>query len=68
MYTNGLGLRVIERVKAAHYTTVMKWVRAVGTKLPDAYAPEETFSVHLPQVTTALPQVKPAPKPASARI
>ena len=45
MYTNGLGFRAIERVKGVHHTTIIKWVRAVGSKLPDAYEPDSTPQV-----------------------
>ncbi len=40
MYVNGMGFRGIERVKGVHHTTVINWVKQVGKKLPDAYAPE----------------------------
>ena len=40
MVVNGMGFRGIERVKGVHHTTVITWVRQVGEKLPDAYAPE----------------------------
>jgi transposase-like protein len=40
MYVNGLGFRAIERVKGVHHTTVITWVRQVGSRLPDAYDPE----------------------------
>jgi transposase-like protein len=40
MYVNGMGFRGIERVKGVHHTTVITWVRQVGTQLPDAYDPE----------------------------
>jgi len=45
MYTNGLGFRAIERVNGVHHTTVMTWVKQVGERLPDAYAPETTPEV-----------------------
>jgi hypothetical protein len=40
MYVNGMGFRGIERVTGVHHTTVINWVRLVGDRLPDAYAPE----------------------------
>jgi hypothetical protein len=40
MYVNGSGFRAIERVKGVHHTTVITWVKQVGTLLPDAYEPE----------------------------
>ena len=40
MYVNGMGLRGIERVKGAHHTTVMNWIKQVGKLLPDVYDPE----------------------------
>ena len=45
MYVNGLGFRAIGRVKDVHHTTVMNWVWAVGTNLPDAYEPDKTPEV-----------------------
>ena len=45
MYVNGLGFRAIGRVKDVHHTTVMNWVRAVGTNLPDVYKPDKTPKV-----------------------
>ena len=41
MSVNGMGFRGIERVTDIHHTTVIHWVRQVGERLPDAYAPEE---------------------------
>jgi transposase-like protein len=40
MYLNGMGLRGIERVKGVHHTTVITWIKKVGTLLPDSYAPD----------------------------
>jgi transposase-like protein len=40
MYVNGMGFRAIERVKGVHHTTVIDWVKQVGSLLPDAYAPD----------------------------
>lgn len=40
MYVNKSPFRAIERVKGVHHTTVITWVKAVGERLPDAYAPE----------------------------
>lgn len=45
MYVNGSGFRAIERVKGVHHTTVITWVKQVGERLPDAYAPETTPEV-----------------------
>jgi transposase-like protein len=39
MDVNGMGFRGIERVTGVHHTTIITWVKQVGTKLPDAYAP-----------------------------
>ena len=36
LYTNGLGLRAIERVSGVHHTTVINWVKQSGQLLPDA--------------------------------
>ena len=36
MYVNGLGFRAIERVKGVHHTTVINWVKQVGSFLSDA--------------------------------
>ncbi|MEH2410988.1 IS1 family transposase [Nostoc sp.] len=33
MYVNGLGFRAIERVKKVHHTTVINWVREVGSAI-----------------------------------
>jgi hypothetical protein len=40
MYVNGMGFRAIERVKNVHHTTIINWVKQVGTLLPDFYNPE----------------------------
>jgi len=40
MYVNGMGFRGIERVTGVHHTTVINWVKRVGERLPDAYAPQ----------------------------
>jgi len=45
MYVNGMGLRGISRVKKVHHTTIINWIKQVGTLLPDSYSPEE-----IPQV------------------
>ncbi|MEL6402546.1 MAG: IS1 family transposase [Cyanobacteria bacterium J06626_4] len=37
---NGLGFRAIERVTGVHHTTVITWVKQIGTLLSDAYDPE----------------------------
>lgn len=41
MYVNGMGFRGIERVKGVHHTTVITWVKQIGSLLPDAYDPEQ---------------------------
>ncbi len=40
MYVNGMGFRGIERDKEVHHTSVIYWLKQVGTNLPNAYAPE----------------------------
>ena len=45
LYVNGLGFRAIERVTGVHHTTVICWVKQLGTKLDDAPAVSE-----IPQV------------------
>lgn len=41
LYVNGLGFRAIERVTDVHHTTVIHWVKQLGTQLDDApEAPE----------------------------
>ncbi len=45
LYVNGMGFRGIERVKKAHHTTVISWVKQVGERLPDAYIPETRVAV-----------------------
>ena len=40
MYVNGMGFRGIERVTGVHHTTVISWVKQVGSHLPDAYDPQ----------------------------
>lgn len=46
MYVNGSGFRAIERVKKVHHTTVINWVRELGSALPDT--PERN---DIPEVT-----------------
>lgn len=46
MYVNGCGFRAIERVKKVHHTTVINWVREVGSTLPDTPTKSE-----IPEVT-----------------
>ena len=41
MDVNGSGFRAIERVTGIHPTTVITWVKQVGERLPDAYAPDK---------------------------
>ena len=45
MDVNGMGFRAIERVKGVHHTTIINWVRIVGTPLPNDYEPDQ-----IPQV------------------
>ena len=45
MYVNGLSFRGIERVKGVHHTTIINWVKQVGSLLPDTYEPEKTPQV-----------------------
>ncbi len=40
MYVNGMRFRAIERIKGAHHTSIINWVKQVGKLLPNAYAPE----------------------------
>ena len=46
MYVNGSGFRAIERVKKVHHTTVINWVKQVGSTLPDTSDRSE-----IPEVT-----------------
>ncbi len=46
MYVNGSGFRAIERVKKVHHTTVINWVREVGSALPDT-----PYRSEIPEVT-----------------
>ncbi len=46
MYVNGSGFRAIERVKKVHHTTVINWVREVGSALLDIPSRSE-----IPEVT-----------------
>ena len=41
MDVNGSGFRAIERVTGIHPTTGITWVKQVGERLPDAYAPDK---------------------------
>lgn len=34
MYLNGLGFRAIERIKKVHHTTIITWVKKIGSELP----------------------------------
>lgn len=45
MYVNGSGFRSIERVKGVHHTTIIHWVKRLGTQLPDAYEPDTPSEV-----------------------
>ena len=59
MYVNGMGFRAIERVKGIHHTTVINWVRSVGTNLPDAYEPDQIPEVgELDELETFIGQKK----------
>jgi transposase-like protein len=40
MYVNGMGFQGIERVTGVHHTTVIYWVKQVGSHLADVYSPE----------------------------
>ncbi len=40
MYVNGMGFPGIERITGVSRTTIMDWVKLVGTLLPDAYEAE----------------------------
>jgi hypothetical protein len=60
MYVNGSGFRAIERVKGVHHTTVIYWVKQVGSRLPDAYAPESQPQVgELDELETFVGSKKP---------
>lgn len=41
MAVNGIGFRGIERVTDIHQTTILNWVKQVGTLLPDAHTPDD---------------------------
>lgn len=45
LYVKGLGFRAIERVTGVHHTTVIYWVKQLGTQLADAPTTSE-----IPQV------------------
>ena len=32
MYVNGMGFRVIKRVKGVHHTTIINWVKQIGNR------------------------------------
>ena len=36
MYVNGMGFRAIERVTGVHHTTIIYWLKQIGSQLPDA--------------------------------
>jgi transposase-like protein len=38
LYLNGMGFRAIERVKHVHHTTIIYWVKQLGSRLPDTPA------------------------------
>ncbi len=44
-YVNGMGFRAIERLKGVHHTTIIHWVKSVGTQLPNANDPEASPEV-----------------------
>ncbi len=41
----GMGFRAIERLKGVHHTTIIHWVKSVGTRLPNANDPESSPEV-----------------------
>ncbi len=41
MYVNGMGFRAIERVTGVHHTTIIYWLKQIGSQLPDAPAESE---------------------------
>ena len=41
-YVNGMGFRAIERDKGVHHTTIIYWLKQIGSILPDAPPVEET--------------------------
>ncbi|MEE6162431.1 IS1 family transposase [Cylindrospermopsis raciborskii] len=41
-YFNGMGFRAIERDKGVHHTTIIYWLKQIGSILPDAPPVEET--------------------------
>lgn len=45
MYVSGMGFRGIGRVKGVHHTTLITWVKQVGERLSNAYAPDQVPSV-----------------------
>ena len=45
MSVNGRGFRGIERGRGVHHTTLITWVKQVGARLPNAYAPDKTPQV-----------------------
>lgn len=36
LYVNGMGFRAIERSTGVHHTTVIYWLKQIGSQLPDA--------------------------------
>ena len=46
MYVNGLGFGAIERVSGVNHNTIIRWVRATASKLPNAPSVEE-----IPEIT-----------------
>ncbi len=46
IYVNGCGFRAKERIKKVHHTTVISWVKQVGSQLPEN--PETT---EIPEIT-----------------
>lgn len=45
MYVNGMGFRGMSRVTGIAHTSLINWVKQVGSHLPDAYDPEVTPQV-----------------------
>ena len=41
MVVNGKGFRGIERVTDIHHTTILNWLKQVGSQLPDVYDPDD---------------------------
>lgn len=46
MYLNSMGWRVFQRVREVHHTTMIKWIKDAGIKLPDTSEEQE-----IPKIT-----------------